>query len=223
MTIENARKGVFLCLEGPAMRVLVAIPTFDAGIKPATFESVANLDWGDNDVSYRSISGYDCALARQHIANEAVERGFDYVFMVDYDVVVPSDALTMLMEWDEPVMLGYYAHQGSFAPPHGDGKTCLCKPPSYHDQFTGAELLALREAGEHKVPIRGGGLGCALIKVDVFSRLQYPYFKFVVYGDRHGVLGEDLYFCKKCRDAGMKLYGDARVACGHHFRHIEAM
>ena len=203
------------------MKVLVAIPTFDAGIKPATFESVANLDWGDCDVQYRSISGYDCALARTHIVNEAVRRKFDYVFMVHYDVVVPPDALTNLLEWGEPVMLGYYAHQGSFAPPHGDGKTCLCKPPSYHEQYTAGELKEMRDAGEFKVPIRGGGLGCALIDVKVFDKLSYPYFKFVVYSDRHGVLGEDLYFCTECRKAGIKLYGDARVACGHHFRHIE--
>lgn len=202
-------------------RVLVTIPTFDAGIKPATFESVANLDWGDHDVQYRSISGYDCALARTRIADEAIARGFDYVLMVDYDVVVPPDALTMLMEWGEPVVLGYYAHQGSFAPPHGDGRTCLCKPQSYHEQYTGDELRALRESGDCKVPVRGGGLGCALIRTDVFKRLRYPYFRFVVYEDRHGVLGEDLYFCSECRRLGIPVYGDARVACGHHFRHIE--
>ena len=37
----------------------------------------------------------------------------------------------------------------------------------------------------HEVPrsieVKGGGLGIALINVDVFSKLQYPYFKFVTY------------------------------------------
>lgn len=202
-------------------RVMIAIPTFDAGIKNATFESVANIDWGDNDVQYKSITGYDCAGARTNIADEAVKRGFDYVLMVDYDVVVPQDALTTLMEWNEPVMLGYYLHQGAFNPPHGSGNTCLCKPQSYHDQYTSVELKDLRDAGKFKVPIRGGGMGCALIKVDVFKRISYPYFKFMIYSNRHGVLSEDLYFCKQCRDAGMTLYADARVMCGHQFRPIE--
>ena len=70
------------------MRVMVAIPTFDGGIKPKTFESVANIDRGEHDVSFRSISGYDCAKARTNIADEMLERGFDAVLMVDSDVVV---------------------------------------------------------------------------------------------------------------------------------------
>ncbi len=202
-------------------RVMVAVPTFDGVVKARTFESVASMDWGDNDVDYRSVSGYDCAAARNNIIDEMLKRKFDYVLMVDSDVVVPQDALTMLMSWDEPVMLGWYAHQGSFKPPMGNGKTCLCKPPSYHEQYTGEELHALADAGDFKVPIRGGGMGCALIRRDAVERTSFPWFKFVVYEDRHGVLSEDLFFCSACRRAGIQLYGDARVACGHHFRHIE--
>lgn len=204
-------------------RVLVAIPTFDGSVKAKAFESAANLDWGDCDLQYRTVSGYDCAAARNIIADEMLERGFDYVLMVDSDVVLPQDALVRLIEWDEPVMLGYYAHQGSFAPPHGDGKTCLCKPSSYHEQYTGDEMAILRDGGLFKVPIRGGGMGCALIRRDAFERTAFPWFRFVVYEDRHGVLSEDLYFCSKCREAGMELYADARVACGHYFRHIETL
>ena len=118
-------------------------------------------------------------------------------------------------------MLGWYAHQGSFAPPHGDGKTCLCKSPSYHEQYTGEEMAAFVESGRFKVPIRGGGMGCALIRRDAVERTRFPWFKFVVYEDRHGVLSEDLYFCSACRSAGIDLYADARVKCGHYFRHVE--
>lgn len=203
------------------MRVMVPIPTFDAGVRPATFESVANLDWGDNDVQYRSITGYDCAKARTSIADEAMARGFDYVLMVDYDVVVPQDALTLLMEWGEPLMFGYYLRQGSFNPPHGEGSTCLCKPSSNDELYTSVEMREMRERGEFKVPIRGAGMGCALVRTDVFKRVSFPYFRYVVYGDRNGVLSEDYYFCKQCRDAGMSLYADARVRCGHQFHPIE--
>ena len=202
-------------------KVLVAVPTFDGAVKAKTFESAANLDWGDNDVEYKTVAGYDCAAARNNIVDEMLKRKFDYCLMVDSDVVVPQDALTNLMEHGEPLVLGWYAHQGSFAPPHGDGKTCLCKPQSYHDQFTGDELKELRDDGKYKVQIRGGGMGCALVRRDAVERTCFPWFKFVVYDDRHGVLSEDLYFCKKLRDVGITPYGDARVECGHYFRHVE--
>ena len=202
-------------------RVLVAIPTFDGSVKAQTFESVANMDWGDCDLQYKSFSGYDCAAARNNIADHMLEHGFDYVLMVDSDVVLPQDALTSLMEHGETLVLGWYAHQGSFAPPHGNGLTCLCKPPSYHEQFSGEELKALAASGEKKVTIRGGGMGCALIRRDAFERTSFPWFKFLVYDSRIGVLSEDLFFCKKLRDAGIQPYGDPRVACGHYFRHVE--
>lgn len=204
-------------------KVLIAVPTFDGAVKARTFESVANMDWGDHDVLYQSVTGYDCAAARSNIADMTLKGKFDYVLMVDSDVVVPNDALTNLIEWDEPVVLGYYAHQGSFAPPMGIGKTCLCKPPSYHEQYTGEEMRSYREAGDYKVPVRGGGMGCALIRRDAFERTSYPWFKFVLYDDRHGVLSEDLYFCSQVRNAGMRVWADARVRCGHYFRHIEQM
>ena len=197
------------------------MPTFDGAIKAKTFESVANLDWGDNDLEYKTITGYDCAAARNNIIDEMVNRKFDYCLMVDSDVVVPMDALTLLMEHGEPLVLGWYAHQGSFAPPHGSGKTCLCKPSSYHEQFTGEELDGLAASGDYKVPIRGGGMGCALIRRDAVIKTRFPWFKFVVYDNRSGVLSEDLFFCTKLREANIQPYGDARVKCGHYFRHVE--
>lgn len=203
------------------MRVLVAVPTFDGSVKAKTFESIANLDWGDFDLQYKTVSGYDCAIARNNIVDEMLKRGFDWCLMVDSDIVLSQDALTMLAEWDEPFVLGWYAHQGSFSPPHGSGKTCLCKPPSYQEQFTSDELKALRDAGEYKVPIRGGGMGCALIRRDAVEKTLFPWFKYVAYDNRSGVLSEDLFFCKKLREAGIQPYGDSRVECGHYFRHVE--
>ena len=203
------------------MRVLVAVPTFDGAVKAKTFESVANLDWGDCDLQYKSVSGYDCAKARNSIAQETLARGFDYCLMVDSDIVVPMDAIARLLEVDEPLALGWYARQGSFMPPHGDGMTCMCKPPNYQDLFTSGELSSLKESGDWKVPVRGGGMGCALVRRDALERTRFPWFKYVEY-DSGGALSEDLYFCKKLRDAGIQPYCDARVACGHYFRHIEA-
>ena len=201
------------------MRVLVAVPTFDGSVRAQTFESVANLDWADCDLQYKTVAGYDCAKARNEIAKTALARGFDYCLMVDSDIVVPMDALANLLEIGEPLALGWYAQQGSFAPPHGEGLTCMYKPASYQEPFTSTELKELAERGEHKVPVRGGGMGCALVRRDALERTQFPWFKYVEYDD--GALSEDLFFCKKLRGVGIQPHVDARVACGHYFRHVE--
>ena len=174
------------------------------------------MDDGGNSVSMRCVSGYDCARARTMIVEEALKAHADYVLMVDSDVVPPRDALVNLMEHDVEVCLGYYAHQGRL-----DGTTCLCKPfrPNYDRQFDASELIGLRDAGKYLVRVKGGGLGCALIDMSVFDRIAFPWFEFVTYADGHGVLSEDLYFCEACGRAGIEIYGDARVSCGHVLRY----
>ena len=68
----------------------------------------------------------------------------------------------------------------------------------------------------------GGGMGCALIKTDVFRKCSYPWYDWVNYGDANrGMLSEDLYFCVLCRNSGIPIYSDVRVGCGHMLRHVQ--
>ena len=76
------------------------------------------------------------------------------------------------------------------------------------------EIAAVQE---HTIAVKGGGLACALIRTDVFRRIGKPWF---VFSEQRG---EDYAFCKKCSDAGIAIYVDTRVGCGHiHDRVLEA-
>ena len=142
------------------------------------------------------------------------------MLMVDSDITLPPDALVNLLEDAKEVCLGYYAHRN--AANVFDGKTSVCRPGEYNYtwQYPALELKEMRDRGEYKVPIHGGGMGCALIKTDIFKRIQFPWFDWVNYHDR-GVLSEDLYFCEQCNQKGITIYTDTRVACGHLLRHVQ--
>lgn len=204
------------------MKLLVDVPTFDGKMWADTAESIdANIIRAvsaGHDVDRKSMKGYGCGPARTRMAEQAIKGGYDYIMMVDDDVVLPPDALENLLEHEVDVCLGFYAHQGCF-----DGKTCLCKPGrrNYDLQYYASELREMRESGIYTLEVKGGGMGCALIRTSVFDRIAYPYFKWVDYDDRHGTLSEDLYFCEECAKAGITIYADTRVACGHHFRHVQ--
>ena len=209
------------------MKIFIAVPTYE-NISPDTFKSIYGLQRGGHWLVFDFVRGYDCASARNRIARQTEWEHADYVLMVDNDVTLPSDALINLLDDPKDVCLGYYAHR------HADniyrGQTCVCKQymPNgekyFHypleSEYTGQELAALRAEGKYKIEIHGGGMGCALIKADVFKRLTYPYYGWVNYPDGQ-VLGEDLYFCEECRKAGIPIYTDTRVACGHLLRHIQ--
>lgn len=199
------------------MKILIAVPTYE-NITPDTFKSIYELDKCGNDCVFDFIRGYDCAAARNHIAERALELEADYVLMIDNDVILPSDALKNLLEDNNDVCLGYYAHRTDEN--ISGNRTCVCKNDgefNYTHSFMGNELITIKNAGINKIQIHGGGMGCALIKTEVFRRLNFPWYKFVTYDDR-GVLSEDLYFCELCNQNNIPIYVDTRVSCKHLFR-----
>lgn len=209
------------------MQVLIAVPTFE-NIYPDTFKSIYDLDVSGYDVSFEFVRGYDCATARNKIAQIALDRETDYVLMVDNDVVLPKDALINLLDDPKDVCLGFYAHRD--ADNIYRGRTCVCKLQNetgarYFDyplesEYTGKELATLKESGEYKVRIHGGGMGCALIKTDVFKRIRYPWYDWANYKS-HKMLSEDLYFCEQCKKHSILIYTDTRVNCGHLLRRVQ--
>ena len=201
------------------MKILIAVPTFET-ITPDTFKTIYGLDKAGHWCVFDFIRGYDCATARNNIAQQALNEGADYVLMIDNDVTLPPDALIHLLEEPRRVCLGYYAHRNDAN--IYDGKTSVCRLGefNYTQQYPAAELRSLAEQGVHKLQIHGGGMGCALIKTDVFEELPYPWFDWVNYEDR-GVLSEDLFFCEQCNQKEIEIYVDTRVGCGHLLRQIQ--
>ena len=211
------------------MKILIAVPTFE-NIYPDTFKSIYDLDTSGHDVSFEYVRGYDCATARNRIAQIALDKKTDNVLMVDNDVVLPKDALLNLLETPVDVCLGYYAHRDSDN--RYRGRSCVCKLYDENgnkyfnypleSEYTADELKELKDSGQFRVQIHGGGMGCAFIKTDVFNRIKYPWYDWVNYANEHrGMLSEDLYFCEGCRKIGIPIYTDTRVNCGHILRHIQ--
>lgn len=193
------------------MKILIAIPTFE-NILPDTFKSVYDLAIPDGAVcSFEFIRGYDCAKARNEIAKRAKE--YDYVLMVDSDIILPNNALVSMLSANVDVCLGVYPRKNT-----STGQTEIFKLG--YENFTDESNMSIDEVLEHKgakVAIKGGGLGCALIKSTVFNFVKFPWFKYVQY-DTGDVLSEDNYFCCLVRNAGLNIVVDTHVLCGHSIR-----
>lgn len=211
------------------MKILIAVPTFE-NIYPDTFKSIYGLDSAGHEVFFDYIRGYDVATARNKIAQAAIDEGADYVLMVDNDVVLPEDVLVNMTDDLKDVCLGYYAHRDADNIYRGRTSVCKLLQPDgskyfnypLESEYTAAELQELREGGTTKLQIHGGGMGCALINVDLFRQLNYPWYDWVNYADdNRGSLSEDLYFCERCRKKGIPIYTDTRAACGHILRRVQ--
>ena len=205
------------------MTILIAVPTFE-NIYPDTFKSIYDLDPAGCDLFFEFVRGYDCATARNNIVQKALDMNVDYVLMVDNDVVLPGDALINMLEDPKEVCLGYYAHRDRKNIYSGKSSICKLGEFNYTWQYTAEELRTLCNAGSYKIQSHGGGMGCALIRMDVFRRINYPWYDWINYNDSNrGMLSEDLYFCEQCKNARIPIYTDTRVSCGHMLRHIQYM
>ena len=210
------------------MKILIAVPTFE-NIYPDVFKAIYDLDKGDHVCLFEFVRGYDCATARNRIAQRALDLETDYVLMIDNDVVLPKDTLLKMLEDPRDVCLGYYAHRNTDN--LYTGRTCVCKRldpngKAYYNyplesEYTAKELKELNEKGVRKVMIHGGGMGCALIRTDVFRKFPYPWYDWVNYADPNAMLSEDLYFCEGCRKAGVPIFTDTAAGCGHILRHCQ--
>ena len=213
------------------MRILIEVPTYDGGISQATSESLWRLDRAGCEVDYKPRPGYGCAMARNRIAADALNAHYDYVLMVDNDIALPTDALSNLLEHGVDFVMGYYLNRYA----RGENRyTTLYRPAFSWQMYEDSELRDMRERGEHLIKVKGGGLGCALIRASVFERVEFPWFEWVdqnrmrldvpsVYEcrDAFGSGGEDITFCIKCETAGVAIHADTRVACGHEFREVK--
>ena len=196
------------------MRILLAVPTYET-IYPDTYKSLWDLDKCGYEVLFEFVRGYDVATARNNIAQKALDLNADYVLTVDNDTVVPKNALKLLLEDAKDVCIGFYAHRERDNVYRGKMNVCRLKDKA-------EEMHGMADAGTTKIEVHGGGMGCALIRTEVFRKCSYPWYDWVNYGDANrGMLSEDLYFCSLCRASGIKIYADVRVGCGHLLRHVQ--
>ena len=188
-------------------KILIAVPTFET-IAPETFKSIYGLK-RINGYCYMFdyVRGYCCARARNVIADEAMQYGFDYVLMVDSDMVIPSNTLESMLRDPVDLCLGCYPRKNT-----RNGTVELFKqtPKDFVDTYYYDELKALKG----KIDVKGGGFGCALIRTEIFKHLQRPFFRYVEYASGD-LLSEDNYFCLQVTKAGFKVQADTEVKCGH--------
>ena len=182
--------------------VLIAIPTAKY-IESETFKSIFDLDVPDNvKVDFRYFTGYQIDHIRNNIASSA--GSYDYLFAVDSDMSFPPDTLTRLLSHDVDLVSGIYMKK-------------RLDPVEFeiYRKDTQGTLKSFSPLGNQLFEIDACGFGCVLIKTSVFSRIDNPYFFNTSYDTNVLSLSEDLFFCKKLRYAGIKMWADPMVVCGH--------
>lgn len=144
---------------------------------------------------------------------------FTHIFMTEIDMILPHDAIAKLVALDKDMASGLYFLRSDL--PEGRGQPCLYKrapgmtledaQKEYSEYLhTPVSLFPQMEP----FPVDCAGLGCVLVKREVFEKLPRPWFDLRA-GDKVSVgYGSDIYFYKHARDHGFQLWVDPTVQCG---------
>jgi hypothetical protein len=149
----------------------------------------------------------EICIGRQAIVDKALKIGARYVFFLDDDVVLPSDALVRLYESlrQNPkarVIGGLYAQAG-----WTQGNV----PAAWDETQTPLTSIPL----DRVIRCAGVGSGCMLLDLSVLPRIPRPWFSFQDRVHNKMWKGDDVLLCDKVWAAGYEVLLDGRVQCDH--------
>ena len=163
-------------------------------------------------------------VSRENMVRKALDAGFEWLFFLDSDVILPESALQELFSVKQPIATGMYRakKKGNDWSIWEEGK----------DSKGLDSLTPIQSWPEKIITCTTTGFGCILIHKSVFEDFflkfnKLPWFLWTM--NRHpGFMqsievpdphmrhvGEDFWFCLLARACGHKIYVNTDVKCMH--------
>lgn len=141
------------------------------------------------------------AAKRNLIIRKFLDADAEWVLFVDSDQAPEPGTAMHLLEVGENIVSGLIFQR---VPPHAPCSGQM------DDDGQARPLEAISPATKPVVEVDWTGCGCLLVRRSVFEALEPPWFEHTEPG-----AGEDIYFCKKAREAGFTIYVDTRRDVPH--------
>lgn len=125
-----------------------------------------------------------------------------HILFVDYDVLPRSNTLRRLLEHDKDIISGIYPIIQKFKL-----SWCVSRKKPF-------KLMEINDLPTNPFKVHVACNGMLLVKMEVFDKLEWPYWRNKYFED--GLkMGADLYFFEKVAAAGYDIWVDPKVTCGH--------
>lgn len=186
-------------------RIFIAVVTAEYARKADFYDYFFSMKRQPGDV-VTGIHGQSPAQNRNIVIEQALELEMDRVLFIDDDTVFQPDLLENLRKHDVDVVTGLMFQRNY---PH----TPLIFGRIREKDGAVFPRLLKPEDDNQLIEISAAGLGCCLIKTDVFRKIDPPWIR----------LGEltsdgwcdDIGFFKRARAVGIKSYCDLSQRVGH--------
>lgn len=112
------------------------------------------------------------------------------ILFVDDDILLPLDAITKLCDSDELIVSANYIKK------QFPIETCALKMSDGINHFHNKEV-PITKNDMNPTAVTQLGMGACLINMDVFNKIEPPWFEFIYNKDGTVFTGEDVRFCQK--------------------------
>jgi len=188
------------------LRIAITVPSHGQWCA-GTAQNIANMvqtftaaryDGGSKVAEVFAVSGSMLPDVRHRCVYEAAKWDATHLLTLDADMLVPRDTLQMLLRHGKPIVGANYSRRqiGTLTTCHGlDGETVYTE-----------------EGDTRLLEVAHVGTGCLLVDMRVFDALDLPYFAFETDASGVGLVGEDVYFCRKARAVGFQVFCDQQLS-----------
>lgn len=143
---------------------------------------------------------------RETIFSDAVKAGSTHLWFVDTDMVFLPDGIQKLLALKKPIVGGNYNTKST--PPVSTVK--LADADGKYRNVPPEEIP--------REPFRCGAVATGFMLIDLeavtSSTMKPPYFDFARASDG-SLVGEDVLFCQRAREAGLEVWCDPTIQLGH--------
>lgn len=186
------------------MRVVVGMPT-TGEVPIRVVASIVNMTKQNPHIEFYFDENSLVYDSRNAMIEQAILDDFDYILFVDSDVIFPADAVLQLLADKKDIVTGvYYERKGKHRP-------VLFKnvKPRNGNEPPSADFV---DKVEPLMEVDACGMGFCLIKLDsikpVIAKYLSPFEPYIG-------LGEDISFCYKCKQEGLRIWADSRFELKH--------
>jgi hypothetical protein len=155
--------------------------------------------------TFHNVRGSILPLIRQQLVDKAQEKKCTHILFIDSDMTYPPTLAWELLQHGLPIVAANCATKSLPSSP-----TARLESSS---KFQGELCFTTPEKGERGLEqVWRVGTGIMLIEMDVFDRMQKPYFP-ITFDEKHQyIVGEDWNFCKKADDLGIPIFVDHHLS-----------
>lgn len=185
------------------MKLAICVPCRDSVMSGFCFDLAKLVGYHsrntDDQIMIYQMPGTLIFHQREKLADQALKDGAEAILWIDSDMRFPADTLERLLSHGVDICgVNATTRREPIMPTALDLEVVDGNPVFHKVETRGKDYVE---------EVSAVGFGVTLTRKSVFEKMPQPWFD-ILWTDNGGIVGEDVHFCIKAQDNGVKTYVD---------------